>query len=233
MSARETRLKTGFEDYTENEYGKTARITDPIYRERLASWQVPAIKTHFGNLTGKVFLDVGAGDLVLGDRFKEIGEPHIFYAQDLSLPSLESGLLRITGSKADAPPFVTMASDNFDFSRIPNGTVDCAFSNSLFSHLSINSILLCLRQLAPKMRTEGKYLSSMIIVSSEEELLPFDWSVLGIEGSSVVSHFGRDPFHYSEHTLRSVISTCTPFDLGPIHDYGHPFQKLVEFTPSQ
>ena len=221
--------ETEYTSYSENEYGKTARITDQSYRKRLTSWQVPAIKTHFGDLTEKVFIDIGAGDIVLGEHLQEIGRPKTFYAQDLSRPSLDSGLRRISGSSKDSPPFVTMSSENFDFSLIPDCTIDCAFSNSLFSHLSINSIVLCLRNLAPKMKANGKYLSSMIILPENQETGPFDWSHLGTQGSQVISHFNKDPFHYTQKSLERLTEFDTGFVVAEVHDYGHPFQSLVEF----
>lgn len=94
-AVRRARLRTGYEEYTENNYGKVARITNDEYRERLTSCQVPAIKRHFGNLTGKTFLDIGAGDIVLGEKLADIGTPSTFYAQDLSQPSLDAGISRI------------------------------------------------------------------------------------------------------------------------------------------
>lgn len=228
-TARAISHGTGYENYSENEYGKTARMTDQSYRDRLASWQIPAIKLHFGDLEGKVFIDIGAGDIILGEHLRELGQPQTFYAQDLSRPSLNAGLKRITGASTDSPPFITMSSDNFDFSSIPDRTIDCAFSNSLFSHLSVNSKVLCLRQLAPKMKSTGKYLSSMIVVPDDRETMAFDWSYLDTQGSDVVSHFTKDPFHYSEKSLERLAEFDTGFIVSKVHDYGHPFQRLVEF----
>ena len=89
-----------FLDYSENNYGKNPRITTEQIRRRVSSWQVPAIKKHFGSLDGVVFLDIGAGDIVLGERQNELGRPRIYYAQDLSEPSLVSGLERLKGGGA-------------------------------------------------------------------------------------------------------------------------------------
>ena len=222
-------MQTDYEKYAENNYGKRARITNHEYRTRLTSWQVPAIKKHFGNLTGKVFIDVGAGDIVLGEKLSDIGAPSIFYAHDLSRPSLEAGIERIGNSGFSTRNFRTLVSDDFDFGVIPDGTIDAAFSNSLFSHLSINSILLCLRKLAPKMKPGSRYLSSMIVQPSGDESAPYDWSYLGTKGTAVVSYPTRDPFHYAEETIYLLSKLKTGFEVTQVHDYGHPFQKLVEF----
>jgi hypothetical protein len=227
--ARAVKYSTGYEGYKENNYGNYARITNEGYRNWLVSWQIPAIKKHCGDLTDKSFIDIGAGDIVLGEFLSEIGTPRVFYAQDLSEPSLKSGIKRInkTGAKMDI--FVTLASDNFDFSKVPDSSLDYAFSNSLFSHLSINSILLCLRKLAPKMKVGGKYFSSMIVISGGDETQPYDWSYLERGGANIISYPTKDPYHYNEEFVATLSHFNTGFKVVTIHDYGHPFQKLVEF----
>ena len=195
----------------------------------MLSWQVPAIECHFGNLDGKVFLDIGAGDIVPGEALGRLGVPDIFYAQDLNQASLDEGLTRMREVGHATEHIITMSSDNFTFNAIPDATVDFAFSNSLFSHLSINSIILCLRKLAPKMRPSARYLTSMILIPMAHESEPYDWSGLGTEGSAVVSHPNKDPYHYSASTLSHIVDISGAFELAGIHDYGHPFQKLVEF----
>ncbi len=221
--------KTDFSDYSENNYGKKARITDAVYRDALTSWQVPAIKTHMGDLTGKVFLDIGAGDIVLGEKLHEIGVPKKFYVQDLSEPSISSGLERLVAAGIDTSIFQSLISSDFSFDSIEDEEVDFAFSNSLFSHLSLNSILLCLRHLSSKMQSGKSYFSSMIVLPNDIEALDYDWSYMNKLGTNVVSYAIKDPFHYTDSTIRNLLNFRTGFEVKAIHDYGHPFQKLVEF----
>lgn len=219
----------GSKAVTDNRYAQVTRITDQAYRDRLTSWQLPAIRTHFGDLTGQAFLDIGAGDIVLGEHLAELGPPAVFYAQDLNRKSLDAGMARLARAGSPTERIVTLASPDFDFSAIPDGGLDAAFSNSLFSHLSINSIVLCLRRLAPKLKAGGKYLSSMIVLPHDEEDQPFDWSHLGLKGTNVVSYPACDPYHYSPDTVLHLSTFQTGFEVVKIHPYGHPFQKLVEF----
>lgn len=220
---------TDYTDYADNNYGVAVRLVDEDFRAELASWQIPAHRTHFGDLTGKVFMDIGAGDLVLGERLAEIGEPAIYYVQDLSRPSLEAGLARLEEAGISTNRIVPLVSDQFDFSAVPDGSLDGAFSNSLFSHLTLNSIALCLRNLAPKMKTGAAYLSSMIVVPAATEPESYDWSHLGTKGSAVVSYPTKDPYHYTAATVHLIGQLQDGFSVAQIHDYGHPFQKLVEF----
>lgn len=221
--------ETDFPDYRENDYGKVPRMTDAAYRAALTSWQVPAIQRHCGDLTGKVFLDIGAGDIVLGEKLDELGVPRKFYVQDLSRPSLLAGLQRLQATGIDTRMFRTLVSDSFDFAQIEDEEVDFAFSNSLFSHLSINSIVLCLRNLHPKLKMGASYFSSMIVLPDDTERLVYDWSHLDRPMTQVVSSSVRDPFHYTPNTICNLQHLRTGFTVRHIHDYGHPFQKLVEF----
>lgn len=219
----------GYPDYRENNYGKSARFTDENYRADLLSWQIPAIKEHFGSLAGKTFIDIGAGDIVLGERVHEIGVPKKFYVQDLSEPSLRAGLDRIAASGVDVGIFQAMVSDHFNFDCIRDGELDAAFSNSLFSHLTLNSILACLRNLFPKLKPGGSYLTSMIVLPGTRELYRYDWGYLQEPRADIVSFSMKDPFHYTEKTIRNLGILGPGFEVRAVHDYGHPFQKLVEF----
>lgn len=223
------KLMPGDENYFENNYKKSARTTSEEYQDRLTSWQIPAIKKHCGDLTGKVFIDIGAGDIVLAEKLPEIGIPKIFYAQDLNQFSLDTGLNRLKEAGISIDNLKTLSSDNFNFDLLPENSVDYAFSNSLFSHLNINSILLCLRNLSPKMKKNAKYFSSMIVLPEGEESTPYDWSYLETKGTNVISQPTRDPYHYTDKTIFLLSSFETGFTVNKIHDYGHPFQKLVEF----
>lgn len=223
------RPQTDYPEYSENYYGKIARFTNDDYRNDLAGWQVPAIKEHFGDLSGKVVIDVGAGDIVLGEKLAELGTPERFYVQDLSRPSLQSGIQRLKSIGVDVSRFTPLVSDDFNFESVPDLSVDFAFSNSLFSHLSINSILLCLRNLSSKMKPNAKYMSSMIVVPEEHEPKAYDWSYLRTKRSGVVSYPTRDPYHYAESTVFNLSTFSTGFEVVEVHAYGHPFQKLVEF----
>ena len=69
----------------------------------------------------------------------------------------------------------------------------------------------------------------MIVVPLEDEPGDYDWSYLGTERSDVVSHLCSDPYHYASKTIGKLADLSGTFKLAEIHDYGHPFQKLVEF----
>ena len=213
-------------NYTENEYEQNPRIIDEEYRLRLQSFQVPAIRQHFGSLEKKVFADIGCGDIPLAYCQDQIGRPSIYYATDLSEKALNSGVERLQEKGVNIDNIKTISGAYFDFSLIPDDTIEYAFSNSLFSHLSINTILICLKNLRPKMRNNAKYLSSMIILPEGLDVLEYEWKVK--HGS--ISHSAKDPFHYNFNEFKKIVEVSTDFECSSLYKYGHPFQVLIEFS---
>ena len=215
----------------ENNCKEHARTTNESYRADLSSWQVPAIQKHIGSLNGKVFLDIGAGTIIPGEHFEKIGKPNKYYAQDIRLEPLVEGIGFLKSKGVDTSIFHKLVSDDFDFSLIEYGEVDVAWSNSLFSHLSINSISHCLKNLHPKMKRGSSYYTSMLVLPDNLERASYNWSHLKLKWSNVTSHSSRDPFHYTRSTLNQYpFIDQTGFELKTIHNYGHPIQELVEFV---
>lgn len=221
----------------ENNYKNNARSTSRQYRDDLSSWQVPAIKEHIGTLNEKVFLDIGAGTIIPGEHFEKIGKPNKYYAQDIRLEPLLEGIEFLKSKGVDTSIFNTLVSDDFDFSLIKDGEVDVAWSNSLFSHLSIDSICYCLKNLKSKMKRGSSYYTSMIILPDNIERSDYSWN---LEAGSrynktpgclnITSRSSRNPFHYTKSTLNKYpFVDQTGFELKAIHNYGHPIQELVEF----
>jgi hypothetical protein len=167
---------------------------------------------------------------VLGEKLGEIGRPKKFFVQDLSEPSINAGLKRMNKNGVDTTNIIPLISYNFNFDKVDDASIDFAFSNSLFSHLSLNSIILCLRNLRPKMKVNAKYLTSMIVVPGEIEPLSYDWSYLKTPGSNIISYPTKDPYHYTKSTINETLDGRIGFKIIQVHDYGHPFQKLVEFV---
>lgn len=214
---------------TQDFYKENPRLTTHDKRGRLAAFQVQAVQKHIGDLTNKVFLDIGAGDIVLGEKLDNIGTPQKFFVHDLSEKSIDVGLERLKSTGINTDIFHKSVSDCFDFGTIKDQEVDAAFSNSLFSHLSIELITLCLRNLSPKMKNGSSYLTSMIILPDNTERSSYDWSYIDSPFAQHNSYANKNPFHYTKNTLENLRANDMGFEFKHIHEYGHPFQKLVEF----
>ena len=215
----------------QNPYKNSARHTGEQYRKDLSSWQLPAIQEHIKTLNEKVFLDIGAGTIIPGEHFEKIGSPDKYYAQDINLDPLAEGIEFLKSKGVDTSIFTTLVSDDFDFSLIEDGEVDVAWSNSLFSHLSIDVICYCLKKLNPKMKRGSSYYTSMLILPDNLERSSYSWHHLKVKYSDITSHSLKNPFHYTRSTLNNhPFIDQTGFQLKTIHKYGHPIQELVEFV---
>ena len=214
---------------TQDFYKKNPRLTNNDKRERLAAFQMQSIQKHIGDLTNKVFLDIGAGDIVLGEKLDQIGTPQKFFVHDLSEKSIDAGLERLKSTGINTDIFHKSVSDCFDFKVIQDQEVDAAFSNSLFSHLSIELIILCLRNLSYKMKNGSSYFTSMIILPDNTERSSYDWSYIDSPFAQHSSYDNKNPFHYTKNTLENLQAHDIGFEFKQVYEYGHPFQKLVEF----
>lgn len=212
-------------NYFENNYLENDRITNDEYKSRLTAFQIPAIIEHFQTLENKQFLDLGCGDIVLGEFQEILGRPIKYFVQDINKNAVDVGINRLKGKGIDTSNIFPLISPYFDLSKIENQRLDCAFSNSLFSHLTLNSILICLNNLYPKMKRTAKYMSSMIIIPENHNEITYEWKVK----YGAISHSARDPYHYKFSLFKKYVESTTNFEVVQNHAYGHPFQRLVEF----
>ena len=114
------------------------------------------------------FLDIGCGDLFLcKDLFDaKIGK---YYGFDLNEKNLKVGLNFLKKKKISTKNIILEQGNYFEFNTIQNFEVDVAFSQAVCSHLSINSLIVMLKKLKPKMRKNGIMLSSFIILNEKND----------------------------------------------------------------
>jgi len=89
-------------------------------------------------------LDLGCGPMRLGSVLIPELSHGWYYGQDLNAETLTYGeeVLRQAGIPSNGR-YTLFASDQFNLSAVDR-PIEIAFSNSLFSHLNLNSILTCL-----------------------------------------------------------------------------------------
>jgi hypothetical protein len=90
-------------------------------------------------------LDIVAGDIVLGELLGILGALRRYYVLDLNKLSLVHAMRGLADKDVYITNIQLLIPQEFDFREIGDGALDSAFSNSLFSHLSLNPIVLCLR----------------------------------------------------------------------------------------
>jgi SAM-dependent methyltransferase len=170
-------------------------------------------------------IDIGCGAMRGGIHFARYLDPGNYYgtdindrlikaARDIEIP--KAGLtdrvprenLRITG-KFDGDFGV-----QFDY----------AFANSVFSHLPMNIIRLCLAQTAKVMRPGGSFYATFFVVPDS---LGYDED---FQQPATVSHAIRDPFHYRVNEMEWA-ATVADWNFDYVGDWGHARgQVMARYT---
>lgn len=170
-------------------------------------------------------LDVGCGPLRLGVRLIPELDTGWYFGQDINQNTLELGRRVLADAGVTSKKFSLLCSDSFNFSAVDR-PIDIAFSNSLFSHLNLNSILLCLANVRAQLKDSGVYYSTFFDVEPEKWANPYPRNKWG----TIVRTFPRrDPYHYPAELL-AVMARGTGFEMTIAEDFGHPTQTMACFT---
>lgn len=171
-------------------------------------------------------LDLGCGPMRLGMAVIPLLTTGWYIGQDLNPETLAFGeeVLRRAGIAEDAN-YTLFASDRFDLSAV-DGAIDLAFSNSLFSHLNLNSILTCLLELKKVLKPQGVYYSTFFLAESTADWPnPLDRNKWGRQFETYAH---QDPYHYSRSMMAAVAKEAG-FRMDLVHDFGHPTQTMARF----
>ena len=183
-------------------------------------------------LKHKTFLDIGCGDMFLYPNLinNEISE---YYGFDINKKNIEHGLKYLKKKKIKIYPDKIEIGSNFGFENINQESIDIAFAQAVTSHLNINSLIVLLRNLKKKMKKDGRFFTSFILIDRSKDNEPniIEWNKINKfnnEPHLVTSYFERDPYHYSVETLKNISQMCGWVYIGE-YDYDHDIQRMVEF----
>lgn len=181
-----------------------------------------------GLLSGDRVLDVGCGPLRLGSVLLPLLSQGWYFGQDINPDTLALGEVILRRLDVSAERCTLIASEDFSFPGIDDQSIDLAFSNSLFSHLTLNSILRCLLSVAAKLKPVGTYYSTFFLIPPDHAWdQPYPRHKWGRDFST---HACRDPFHYSEAMLADL-ARHAGFSMALDHTFGHPTQTMAVFRP--
>lgn len=175
------------------------------------------------------FLDIGCGDLFI---YPEIIRENIreYYALDINKKNIDHGLHFLKSKKILIDEDKIEISNNFDFSKVPNNSIDIAFAQAVTSHLNLNSLIVLLKKLKIKMKDNSIFYTSFIISEkNENELSKISWkkkNKFNGKPHNVTSYFQRDPYHYNIETLKDIFEICN-WEFLKIEDYDHDVQLMV------
>jgi SAM-dependent methyltransferase len=169
------------------------------------------------------FLDVGCGCFRAGRFLVDLLEPGHYYGIDANLGLLQAGYEHefTDEQRARVPVANLRANDRFncDF----GATFDMAIAQSVFTHVSLNHMRLCLYRVAQQIRPGGKF---YVTFYEQGPNTPLDKLKPG--GRHMFTE--RNPYWYYRSDLKWV-ARVAPWKFRYIGDWGHPNkQMMVEFT---
>lgn len=125
---------------------------------KVSKWQ-KAIVDHWGGAKGKTILDVGCGAIRLGSEIlPEIGEGHYVGIDPIS-EYIELGN-RIAQRLGCSDNVTLIVSSDFDFPT--DRKVDIAIAQSVFTHMTPETALLCLERLQCVMKQSAPFVFTFI-----------------------------------------------------------------------
>ena len=179
-----------------------------------------------GLTASSTVLDLGCGPMRLGSALIPQLEDGWYYGQDINASTIALGeeVLREAGISEQAP-YSLFASDQFDLSLVDR-PVQIAFSNSLFSHLTLNSILMALLQVQTVLAPSGVFYSTFFALEPGSQWLnPHPRNKWGRQFESYPD---QDPYHYPLPLLQDLARQAG-FHLDVLDDFGHPTQTMGRF----
>lgn len=176
-----------------------------------------------------VLLDIGCGSLRGGVHFIRFLNPGNYFGTDLNASLMDAGFnveLRQAGLQDRLPRDQLITDTDFDLGFAYEGLFDRAIAFSLFTHLPLNSIRVCLEKLAGRMKDGGKFYATFF------ELPARVASHVDVQQQpgDIITHGDADPYHYRIDDFAHAIDGL-PWRLDLLGDIGHPRgQKMVIFT---
>lgn len=192
--------------------------------EEMGTFQLDYLKQQ-GLAPESFLLDVGCGPLRAGRHFARYLEPAHYFGIDVNESLVRAGWERELDeeTRRRLPEENLRITDRFECDF--GATFDFALAQSVFTHLPLNHIRLCLFQVAKVMAPGGRFFCTFFEVADD---VPYDrpFTQPGKKGSPTRST--RDPYHYYRYEMEWA-STIAPWDFRYIGDWNHPRgQRMLE-----
>ena len=173
-------------------------------------------------------LDVGCGCLRIGKHLVDYLEPNRYWGVDHSQELLDAGYERELGRRGrrKLPRSHLLRDGEFDFSRLAGRpSVDVALAQSVFTHLPLDNLRLCLARLGQCVAPGARFFATFFHCRKEQA---WDRPIYH-ETGGVTTYSARDPFHYRTSDIRQCIGGL-PWSMSEPVDWSHPRdQAMVVF----
>jgi SAM-dependent methyltransferase len=175
-------------------------------------------------------LDVGCGTLRGGIHFVRYLDDGNYYGMDINPEMLEGGRRELELAGLAGRTATLRATDTFaaDFDR----PFDFALALSVFTHVPLNSVQLCLMNLSEQLAPGGRFYATFFrCPDGKKRREPIQQPAA--EGFSSPKTFcDRNNFHYSFSDLEFAARSL-PLLVEDVGDWGHPRgQQMARFTRS-
>ncbi len=173
------------------------------------------------------FLDIGCGSLRGGIHFIRYLNPGGYFGVDANQSLLDAGYsteLSNVKLQHKLPRQNLLFDRDFAFEKF-GASFDMALAQSVFSHLPLNHIRLCLIKLSACMRQGGRFFATFFECPAESAIeQPYSHSPGGI-----ISFPAEDPYHYWQSDFQWAVGNL-PWEVHYYGDWGHPrSQKIICF----
>lgn len=170
-------------------------------------------------------LDIGCGPFRAGRHFIDYLDPGNYYAVDANHSLIQAGYdVELSDEQRARLPVTNLrANDRFDVDfGVP---FDFAIAQSVFTHVSLNHIRLCLHRLAPAMREGGEFYATFF---ARPASTPVDAVVPSKRGTPFFNE--KNVFwHYSQDLKWAA--GFAPWRYTYVGEWGHPAnQKMAKFV---
>lgn len=173
-------------------------------------------------------IDVGCGSLRGGIPLIQYLNPENYFGIDISKALLEAGYsIEITnaGLQDKVSREHLKVTDDFDFAQFET-KFDMGLAVSVFTHLPLDYLTRCLRNLSGVMRPGAKFFATFFLCPDAHA--PEDALVHDLGG--VTSHGSKDPYHFTYSAIDTATKN-TGWALDDIVSWDHPRnQKMAAFS---
>ena len=188
--------------------------------EELGSLQLDYLRSQ-GLRPEHRLLDIGCGSLRLGVRAVNFLDPGNYVGTDLNEAFLEVGYqeeILPAGLDWKLPRSNLVTDGEFTFAGIPK-QIDVAIAQSVFTHLPLNHLRLCLARLANHLTGPCTFLFTVFLAPEGRESDTVE------QYPGIVTHPHKDPYHYRVEDIHHAAAGL-PWTIEFIGPWGHPRNQM-------
>jgi cyclopropane fatty-acyl-phospholipid synthase-like methyltransferase len=170
-------------------------------------------------------LDVGCGALRGGVHFIRYLQADRYHGLDLNASLVEAGKAELAAAGLQGKCPRLLVDDQFRFTRFGE-RFDFAVAISVFTHLFLNHIARCLREVRNVLQPAGRFYATFFEAPRVVHLEP-----LTHQPGGITTYYDSDPFHYARDEL-AVLAGNAGLSVEYVGEWQHPrAQKMVCFRP--